>query len=277
VRGEADKAANLGRCKSSYRQLPGFGRLACPLCATLPRACELRLEVLRSANREHLQLQPERAGTLFQTGPALWKFGGRQNDRHSGQTEQGLAENFELLRAEFGKRDREASDVATRPSQALRPAFADRIATANHHDGNGARAERRPSALLKRAPAPGTSKAIRLLRGEGRLTQIKVWCTPPTRVTVSIRPEGAPRPRQRLAAKGSRPEAREADSQGSQQVLDLQRKGIGARAVGRMNPRGLNRCRAHGQQRDPGAGTPIVAAALLTPKPCPNVNMYLYR
>ena len=31
VRGAADKAANLERCKSSYRQLPGFGRLACPL------------------------------------------------------------------------------------------------------------------------------------------------------------------------------------------------------------------------------------------------------
>lgn len=29
--GAADKAANLGRCKSSFRQLPGFGRIACPL------------------------------------------------------------------------------------------------------------------------------------------------------------------------------------------------------------------------------------------------------
>ena len=29
--GAADKAANLERCKSSFRQLPGFGRIACPL------------------------------------------------------------------------------------------------------------------------------------------------------------------------------------------------------------------------------------------------------
>jgi hypothetical protein len=29
--GAADKAANLGRCKSSFRQLPGFGRIAYPL------------------------------------------------------------------------------------------------------------------------------------------------------------------------------------------------------------------------------------------------------
>jgi hypothetical protein len=31
--GAADKAGNLARCKSSYRQLPVFGRLACPVRA----------------------------------------------------------------------------------------------------------------------------------------------------------------------------------------------------------------------------------------------------
>ena len=31
VRGAADKAADLERCESSLRQLPGFGRIACPL------------------------------------------------------------------------------------------------------------------------------------------------------------------------------------------------------------------------------------------------------
>ena len=32
-RGAADKAANLAGCKSPYRQLPVFGRLACPVRA----------------------------------------------------------------------------------------------------------------------------------------------------------------------------------------------------------------------------------------------------
>ena len=142
-----------------------------PLHAPVANARECGLEVGWSADLYRLQLQPELARHGVDLGHLLFRvaeIGGRVQQRHARQSRHGFCEQFEPFPTQFGECDGEARDIASGARQALRPAFADRVAAADGDDRDRRRGASRGSQRRRAAGDDDRDVQRHKLGGQGR-------------------------------------------------------------------------------------------------------------